>query len=71
MVTSALHMRRAEAALRAVGLTVVPAAIHQEVVEQNRTMLDYLPDAQALADGSRALKELLGLSVYRLRGRAR
>jgi uncharacterized SAM-binding protein YcdF (DUF218 family) len=68
LVTSALHMRRAEAAFRAVGLTVVPAATDHEVVAQHRTLLDYLPDAQALADSSRALKELLGLFVYSLRG---
>jgi uncharacterized SAM-binding protein YcdF (DUF218 family) len=68
LVTSALHMRRAEAAFRAVGLEVVPAATDHEVVAQDRTVLDYLPDAQALADSSRALKELLGLFVYSLRG---
>ena len=71
LVTSALHMRRAEAAFRAVGLDVVPAATDHEVVEEAPTALDYLPDASALADSSRALKEHLGLFVYRLRGWAR
>lgn len=71
LVTSALHMRRAEAAFRAVGLEVVPAATDYEVVEQGDTALDYMPDAQALADSSRAFKEILGLFVYRLRGWAR
>jgi uncharacterized SAM-binding protein YcdF (DUF218 family) len=68
LVTSALHMRRAEATFRAVGLDVVPAATDHEVVERAPTVLDYLPDAQALADSSRAVKEGLGLFVYRLRG---
>jgi uncharacterized SAM-binding protein YcdF (DUF218 family) len=68
LVTSALHMRRAEAAFHAVGLDVVPAATDHEAVEQARTALDYLPDAQALAGSSRAFKEILGLFVYRLRG---
>lgn len=69
LVTSALHMRRAEATFRAAGIAVVPVAIDHEVVERpSVTLLDYLPDAAALEGSSRAFKEYLGLLVYRLRG---
>ena len=33
-----------------------------------RVLLDWLPDAEALAASTRALKEYLGLWVYRYRG---
>jgi uncharacterized SAM-binding protein YcdF (DUF218 family) len=69
LVTSALHMRRAVAAFRAVGIDVVPVATDHEVVDRTPTTpLDYIPDAGALAGGSRALKEYLGVFVYWLRG---
>ena len=38
------------------------------VDRQQSTLLRWLPDAEALADGTRALKEYLGSMVYRLRG---
>jgi len=69
LVTSALHMRRAEATFRAAGVAVVPVATDHEVVTRaSSTVLDYLPDAGALEGSSRAFKEYLGLFVYRLRG---
>lgn len=69
LVTSALHMRRAEATFRALGVAAVPVATDYEVVTgTSSTLLDYLPDAGALEGGSRAFKEYLGLLVYRLRG---
>ncbi|MBK1633261.1 hypothetical protein CKO31_21400 [Thiohalocapsa halophila] len=69
LVTSALHMPRAAAAFRAVGLEVIPAPTDYEVVARRRvTILDWLPDAQALADSSRAFKEYLGFLVYWVRG---
>lgn len=69
LVTSALHMRRAESSFRALGIEVVPAATDHEVVKDGPlTALDLLPDAGALEASSRALKEMLGLVVYRLRG---
>ncbi|MCF7992551.1 MAG: YdcF family protein [Thiohalocapsa sp.] len=71
LVTSALHMRRAEATFRAVGLDVVPVATDYEIVDSAETPLEYLPDADALYGSSRAIKEYLGLAYYRLRGWAR
>ncbi len=69
LVTSALHMRRAEATFRASGIRVIAAPTDYESVPEPRwTALDYLPDAAALALSSRALKEYLGLWVYQARG---
>lgn len=69
LVTSALHMARADASFRAVGIDAIPAATDHEILSSDgMTWLDFLPDAGALAGSSRALKEYLGLWVYRLRG---
>lgn len=68
LVTSSLHMQRALASFRAAGVDAIPAATDFEVVPQPNHVLRWLPDAQALADSTRALKEYLGLWVYRWRG---
>ena len=68
LVTSALHMHRSMATFRAVGLDPIPAATDFEVMPEPNHPLRWLPDAEALHDSTRALKEYLGLAVYRLRG---
>lgn len=68
LVTSALHMPRALAAFRAVGIKAIPAPTDFEVMPQPNHPLRWLPDAGALGNSTRALKEYLGLLVYRLRG---
>lgn len=69
LVTSALHMPRAVAAFRAVGLDVIPAPTDYEVVARRQlVLLDLLPDAGALSSSSRAMKEYLGMLVYWVRG---
>jgi len=69
LVTSALHMARADASFRAVGIEAIPAATDHEILTSDViTWLDVLPSADALAGSSRALKEYLGLWVYRLHG---
>ena len=61
LVTSALHMPRALALFRATALDVIPAPTDFEIhTPDNTHPLRWLPDAQALADGSRAFKEYLG-----------
>ena len=67
LVTSALHMPRALAVFRRSGVDAVAAATDHEVMPAPRTLLDWLPGAGALSDSSRALKEWLGLWVYRWR----
>ncbi|MCB0256959.1 MAG: YdcF family protein, partial [Anaerolineae bacterium] len=60
-------MRRALASFQLLGVDAVPAATDFEVNGQTRG-LDWLPDAEALAASSRALREYLGYVVYRWRG---
>ena len=67
LVTSALHMPRALALFRATDLEVIPAPTDFEIhAPNNAHPLRWLPDAQALADGSRAFKEYLGWWMDRL-----
>ena len=61
LVTSALHMPRALALFRTTDLEVIPAPTDFEIhAINNAHLLRWLPDAQTLADGSRAFKEYLG-----------
>lgn len=68
LVSSALHLPRALATFRAAGIDALPAPTDFEVMPEPAHPLRWLPDAQALADSTRALKECLGLWVYRWRG---
>lgn len=69
LVTSGAHMPRALAAFQRVGLDVVPAAtdIHARP-NQSLSLLDLLPDVDALARTTLAIKETIGLRIYRWRG---
>lgn len=68
LVTSALHMPRALASFRAVGVDAMPAVTDFEVMPEPAHPIRWVPDAEALSDSTRALKEYLGLWVYRRRG---
>lgn len=68
LVTSALHMPRALATFRKLDLEVIPAPTDFEAEPPSGYwLLRWLPDADALESSSRALKEYLGLWVYRAR----
>lgn len=69
LVTSAIHMPRAVASFAAEGVKVIPSAT--DLIGVGPTswyILDWLPDAQALSDTSRVLKEVVGFAYYRVRG---
>jgi uncharacterized SAM-binding protein YcdF (DUF218 family) len=68
LVTSALHMPRALAAFHAAGIDAIAAPTDFEVVPAAKNPLRWLPDADALEQNTRALKEYLGYWVYRWRG---
>jgi len=68
LVTSSTHMRRALAAFRKVGLAVSAAPTEFPGPASLRNILDVLPDAEALAKTTFAIRELVGLYVYRYRG---
>ena len=71
LVTSALHMPRAMATFSKQGIAIIPAPTDFEAVPPSGSwLLRWLPDVDALEGSSRALKEYLGLWVYRLRGMA-
>ncbi len=68
LVTSAFHMRRAVAAFQALGVNVVPASTDYEVVGKEYSILNWLPDAEALFRTTYSLKEYIGFVVYWFRG---
>jgi uncharacterized SAM-binding protein YcdF (DUF218 family) len=68
LVTSAYHMRRAIGVFEKLGLDVVPAATDYQVLESDPSILDWLPNAEALMMTTLGIKEYLGWWVYRVRG---
>jgi uncharacterized SAM-binding protein YcdF (DUF218 family) len=69
LVTSAAHMPRAVAVFNKQGIEVVPVTADVRVYHRPVLQLrDFLPDANALQRSSDALRERLGLLIYRLRG---
>ena len=68
LVTSAFHMRRAKGVFEKLGMEVVPAATDYQVPEPDPSILDWMPDAEALMMTTLGVKEYLGWWVYRFRG---
>lgn len=77
LTTSAWHMPRAEAAFGKAGLEVIPAPTDyipsrkpagRKYRPDGTWIFRILPNVSALAISTRALREYLGLQVYRLRG---
>lgn len=68
LVTSAFHMKRAQAVFEKIGIEVVPAATDYQVGEPDPGILDWLPDAEALWGTTFGVKEYIGWVVYWMRG---
>jgi uncharacterized SAM-binding protein YcdF (DUF218 family) len=69
LVTSASHMPRAMAIFHHAGMDVIPAPTdYQTGWARPHPSLRWIPDAEYLFRSQRALKEWIGLAVYRLRG---
>lgn len=77
LVTSAMHMPRSLKIFQKQGIDVIPAPTDFLISEQElqepgnttqATILNLLPDADRLQQTTRALKEYIGLVIYRLRG---
>ena len=66
LVTSAGHMRRAEAIFNETGVFVIPAATDYQLVERAPSVLDWLPQAKALKMTTKGVKEYIGYWVYLL-----
>ncbi len=78
LVTSAIHMPRALLVFEHQGIEVLPApadfiATAQGLEESNHSLeaiaINLVPDAVSMEWSSRAIKEYVGLAVYRLTGR--
>jgi uncharacterized SAM-binding protein YcdF (DUF218 family) len=69
LVTSAAHMPRAVEAFRAVGIDVVASPTDYRYAGPSPLdVLDFLPDAGALAQSTAVVYEIIGRWVYRWRG---
>tara|TARA_R110000823_G_scaffold198080_3_gene329157 strand:+ start:41665 stop:42486 length:822 start_codon:yes stop_codon:yes gene_type:complete len=69
LVTSAFHMRRAEALFRAQGLEVIPAPTDFQRLVVPGVLPRWLPGAGNLVRTSKALHEMAGFQMYRWQGR--
>jgi len=68
LVTSASHMPRAIAVFGKAGLDVSPFPVDYQVVrKESSNVFDWLPDAGALGMTTQAIREWLGMLVYRYR----
>ncbi|MEO1619860.1 MAG: YdcF family protein [Cyanobacteria bacterium J06632_3] len=75
LVTSAIHMPRSVAIFKKLGINVIPAPTDYLAPTENTEditiegrILGLLPEAKALDQFTRALKEYIGFAIYRLRG---
>lgn len=77
LVTSAAHMPRSLQIFKKLGIDAIPAptdflVTDYEIESTQRTLqgrvLDVIPDAEHLVRLTRALKEYIGIWIYRLRG---
>ncbi|GAC1468211.1 MAG: YdcF family protein [Chamaesiphon sp.] len=77
LVTSALHMPRSLLIFRRQGIEAIPAptdfiVTEQDIYEANSSIqsivLNFLPDTEQLQKTTKALKEYIGIVIYRLRG---
>jgi uncharacterized SAM-binding protein YcdF (DUF218 family) len=71
LVTSAAHMPRALAVFRRAGITVEASSTDVRAVPPPQaTLLDWLPNSGALDLTTQAMREWIGIAVYRLAGSA-
>ena len=68
LVTSAFHMRRAQALFVAQGLEVVPAPTDYQRLASPPLMSPWMPSVSDLWQSTYALHEIMGFWVYRYRG---
>jgi uncharacterized SAM-binding protein YcdF (DUF218 family) len=77
LVTSAMHMTRSLLIFQRQGIKVIAAPTDFQITQQEievsqrnwqAVALDFLPDTYYLHQSTKALKEYIGLIIYRLRG---
>ena len=67
LVTSAFHMPRARALLEAQGLRVIPFPVDFNVPKRSTTVMDFLPEGNALRLTDVAVREWIGRVYYWVR----
>jgi uncharacterized SAM-binding protein YcdF (DUF218 family) len=71
LITTASHLPRATAVFRKAGVDVVPYPAAFKEVDSKKTFVDHIvPSVETLGKWSVLLKEIVGLWVYRLTGKA-
>lgn len=68
LVTSAFHMRRAQATFEKYGFNVIEYPVDFKVPEQRITLMSFLPYAGAIGQTDLAIRELAGILFYKLKG---
>ena len=68
LVTSAFHMPRAYAVFKKLGISVTPIASDFVVKDKPYDPFSFIPDVENLRYSTVALKEYVGIIVYRLKG---
>jgi uncharacterized SAM-binding protein YcdF (DUF218 family) len=69
LVTSVAHMPRAVATFASLGISVFPVSTDvRAYYKESQTLLDFLPNADALAMTTNVMREWIGLKVYTWRG---
>lgn len=67
LITSAFHMPRAQIIFARHGIRVDPYSVDFSATQARVTVLDFIPQADALSMTSKVLRELLGRAYYGLR----
>lgn len=68
LVTSAFHMPRARMLFEEAGFrSIIPYPVDFRVRQRDMTLMDFLPDADALLSTDRAIREAIGIAYYRLK----
>lgn len=67
LVTSAFHMKRANALFKNAGLSVFSYPVDFRVATSTLTLMDFLPNAGALSQTDTAIREFAGIMFYKLK----
>jgi uncharacterized SAM-binding protein YcdF (DUF218 family) len=68
VITSAFHMRRALGCLRKAGIEATPYGVDVRNHWGTRNLFGWAPQSSRLDDGTSAVREYVGLVIYRVRG---
>ncbi len=71
LITSAFHMKRSEAVFKKAGFSFVPFPCDYKVIPKKFSIGEYfIPRIELLEDWSYLIKEMVGLVVYKITGKA-